>query len=418
MKRNLIPTALSCVLAVACQGGGGDSKKSNLPGLEVKTEVTEAGDASAAEFTVTAERAVKLRKDFANIEAFADQINTYNISVSASRAVVGATLGCKKVTAQSFEADQVSGFSALNGTATVSFDLFPADLDAVEVSCSVKDVANTELLSFKKTLRKGYAVRGTQHLRSLGSLDIDTLVMLENSELIFGAEDTALKVGTLISMNGAFSTFRKSDVSKTAAGMNGESGGRLFVSAIDALGEVTFNLRGKDAGIQDKKPVQPNARPRAASGDCSRGNCNGADGARGADAVNGFDGFTGGDSGSANLNVLNPTELIARFIYEPGKGSMGSDPSLPGRGGEGGAPDSVTTPGRRCPTFMSEEDIKCGAAPITRTGKPGAWGPDGAPGVRGATGADGRNLKSILSFEASAVTSVIKDSWSNFEGDL
>lgn len=422
MKRNLIPTALSCVLAVACQGGG-DSKKSSLPGVEVRTEVTEAsGDeqvagADGTKFAIRAERAVQLRDDMANLEVFADRLNEHEITVSATPTAAGAVLACKKNTGQSLEVQQVSAFSGLSGSASVGFVLEPTDADAVTVDCAVTDATNRELLSFSKTLRKGYVVRGTQQLRGLGTLDMDTLVLLEKSELLYGATDVALKVGTLVSQGAAISTFRKSDVTKTLPRMEGESGGRLTLTAASAIGAVTFNLRGKNGGLQDQRPKDPTPKPRAADGNCGRGNCNGADGARGDDAVNGFDGFHGGASGQVVLNVVNPTDLEVRFIYEPGKGSVGTPPSNPGRGGRGGAADSITIPGRRCTSTFADDDTKCTPESV-RTGKPGNDGADGALGVPGLDGSDGQNLRSILNFEASGFVTMVSKSWSTLEGDL
>lgn len=416
MNRNLIPAALSCVLAVACQGGG-DSKKSSLPGVEVRTEVTEAGDESASSFKVRAERSVKLREDLANLEDFADNINDYEITVSAPRTVTGATLVCKKDTGVSFEAEQVSGFSALTGSASVNLGLYPADSDAVTVTCAVTDATNTELLRFERILRKGYVVRGTQSLGSLGALDMDTLVLLEKSELLYGAKDVNLKVGTLVSKRGAISTFRASDVTKTLPRMDGESGGMLMLNATNAIGRVTFNLRGKNAGIQDQTPQQPKPKPRGADGGTSATSLDGADGARGDDAINGFHGFAGGDSGRVILSVANETTLEASFIFSPGLGSDGTEPSPPGRGGEGGRAGSWTYfSGTACPVSTDHPDLKCGDRTVV--GKPGRRGADGNPGVRGERGADGAIQKSIFSIQATGQKLEITNSWSNILGDL
>lgn len=416
MKRKLIPTALSCVLAVACQGGG-DSKKSNLPGLEVQTEVTGAADASAAEFTATAERAVKLRDDLANIEDFANEINTYRITVSASRAMVGSVLSCRKVSAQNLEEDSASAFSTLTGNAAVSLELYPADNDAVDVNCVVKDATSNELYSFKKVLRKGYVVRGTQNIRALGAYDIDTLVLMDKSELFYGAAYVELKVGSLISQNGQISTFRKSDVANTLPGMHGMSGGRLILNSVNAVGEVRFNLRGTNAGVQDKTPEQPKPKPRGADGDCSRGSCDGADGARGDNAVNGYRGLIGGDSGRVVFTVDNESDVNVEFNYEPGKGSAGSAPSAPGLGGEGGRGDLMSVPGTNvCPTGTENEDNKCGS--ITIRGRSGRRGADGSPGLPGGYGADGLIEESTLYFHATMQNYRINNSWSLLEGDL
>lgn len=421
MKRNLIPTALSCVLAVACQGGGGDSKKSNLPGLEVQTEVTGAADdataADGTKFSVTAERSVKLRDDLANLEAYALGLNTYKISVSASRALVGALLSCKKLTAQNLEEDQATMFSSLSGSATVSFDLYPADYDAVYVNCVVSDATNNELHAFKTVLRKGYVVRGTQNIRSLGATKIDTLVMMEKAELVLGAGDVELSVENFIAKNAEISTFRKADVSQTLPGKHGDSADRLFFTATNAIGEVSFNMRGKDAGIQDKKPQQPKPKPRGANGDCSRGNCDGADGARGDDAVNGFPGLSGGGTGYVVFRIVNESDLIVHFNLEPGKGSEGSAPSEPGLGGEGGRGDVMTIPGgSACPTGTGNEDLKCGD--LTSRGRAGRRGANGNPGVAGERGADGKVWDSVLVFEARGQRIDISNSWSTIEGDL
>lgn len=421
MKRNLIPTALSCVLAVACQGGGGDSKKSNLPGLEVKTEVTEAGEQSTAadgtKLSVSAERSVKLREDLANLEEFSAEINSYKITVSASRAMVGSVLSCRKVSAQNLEEDITSAFSTLTGNAAVSLELYPTDYDAVDVNCVVKDATSNELYSFKKVLRKGYVVRGTQNIRALGAYNIDTLVLMDKSELVYDSAYVELKVGNLISQNGQISTFRKSDVANTLPGMHGRSGGRLILNSVNAVGEVRFNLRGTNAGVQDKTPEQPKQKPRGADGDCSRGSCDGADGARGDDAVNGYRGLIGGDSGRVVFTVDNESDVNVEFNYEPGKGSAGSAPSAPGLGGEGGRGDLMSVPGASvCPTGTGNEDNKCGS--ITVRGRPGRRGADGSPGVPGGYGSDGLNEESSLYFYATMQNYQINNSWSLLEGDL
>lgn len=251
---------------------------------------------------------------------------------------------------------------------------------------------------------------------SLGTKKIDTLILLKDSELLIGKEGLIYSVKNLISDRAHISTYEKSVVPTTAADQAGEPGGHLRLELENAVGHLMINLRGRDAGKQTKRPVQPAKKPRGIDGDCKRHGCNGGNGENGEPAVDGFPGYDGGHSGSADVIIKNKTDLEVVFNYEPGRGSVGTAPSKPGLGGDGGKPDSIYVPGVPCPHLMATpSEIKCGG--MQHVGKPGRAGLPGPEGVRGADGLDGLSLTSIFEIDGEAQQEV-RSNWSSVRGSL
>lgn len=421
MRLKLFPLFLVFILASSC--GDSDSPLETLGTSDTESLSSSSG---AESFKISVTRKVEIEDDLSNIDIFANSINSFLISVeSTSGRNEGGRLTCRKEdSATTPNAERSSVFRNYGTQANLAVELKETDRNEVKFECRIYDASLAVVERFEKTLRKSYVVSLTMNLRRLGAKEIDTLVLMQNSELLFGELKERLRVKTLISNEGHISTFTVNTVNMTPDNQAGESGGELRLEVGQLIGDIVFNLRGRNGGIQTKVPPRPPQNPnRGADGHCQGGGtrgCDGGQGPRGFPANDGLPGYDGGNSGSIILSVLEKTDAEITINYSPGLGSKGSEPSGPGLGGLGGNPDSIMVPGGPCGgtdgRFGSRNATKC--LDQTYSGRPGAQGPLGPRGKFGVTGETGLAVRSVYINDAEGIHDFIFQTWSNLRGPL
>lgn len=424
MKLEKISILLLAFALASC----GDS---NGPASQLAKEISNGDSAAnsqslrstANSFNVTLERVTEISEDLSNIDVFARNINRFVVNVEAQNGKnEGGKLRCRKQSAMVFNNVRTTTFTNFGTQAKLELSLDKTDEDAVTFSCEVTDSSqNKTLKTFEQTIRKGYVVNQTQNINELGPKDIDTLVLMKHSEVLFGSLKDRLVVNNLISHDAHISTFSAESVLKTPDNQNGESGGELRLEVVDLKGDLTFNLRGKNGGVQTRTPERPAQNPnRGAGGNCPR-SCHGQQGPQGFPANDGLTGYDGGATGSIILSIENKTDAEITINYAPGVGSEGSKPSLPGLGGLGGLPGSYLSQPIGCgvggsSTFRSSNSNKCVGRTIT--GQVGPQGPLGPQGEMGDSGETGQIVRSLYTNDAEGIDELVLQSWSNLRGPL
>lgn len=418
MKCKTLFLAAIIALASSCGDSSNQSTSSgqnadNGPRSLERSSIIDSYDA-------TVSRAVEIDDKLYNIDRFARNINRFILEVNLTKGSnEGGRLGCRKESALTFNTERSNVFTNFGTQAKLELVLEDTDKNNVTFVCQVTDIDGKSLATFQKTIRKGYVVSQTQHLNELGTKDIDTLVLMKNAELLFGNSKQRVEVKKLISNDAYVSTFDLNSIRQTPDNKNGESGGELRLSVQELMGDIIFNLRGKNAGAQTKLPARPRKNPnKGKKGKCPN-SCDGQQGPRGFPANDGLAGHDGGNSGSVILSVEKETDAEVIVNYFPGQGSEGSRPSLPGLGGEGGEPDSYVTQSISCGgsgTFGLGAQKKCLGQTVK--GQSGPQGRLGPKGKKGAKGAQGDVERSVYTNKEEAFNKIILQGWSNLRGIL
>lgn len=406
---------ISTLFLAACQDSDKTTKKHISPVVEENTN-TESDIISLEEASLQLinKRVVELYPDLSNLDNFARRVNHHNLIAQARTGKLpGGSLNCRKETALAADKEAVAYFTSLGTEAKLELRIESFDKDEVKYNCEIRNAEGTTLQTFEHVLRKSYVIDRTENIQSIGAKEIDTLVLMKGSELLFGDSTTTLKVKMLVSDGAEISTFPVYDLDKTEDNRDGQSGGSIRISAEQAYGQqLTLNLRGKNAGAQTNVPAQPAQAQAGADGNCdSRGRkCDGKNGYPGLPAIKGFTGFTGGSTGHAEISLEEKTDLEVIFNYQPGLASAGGKPGKPGLGGRGGKGDSTTI------QDTCSDMARCQM--ITVSGKDGAQGALGAIGEDGDSGEHGFINTSLYQNRAESVRESVNSSWSSRRGEL
>ena len=228
--------------------------------------------------------------------------------------------------------------------------------------------------------------------------------------------------------NGKLGTFPLE--STAPANTIGRSGGQINLKVKNIYGQISFELRGENGGVQKEIPPKKLDRPMTPShlnGQCNQdnienknGKCVGKKGINGEKGYPGLQGMEGGNSGSLELTVNSMSKAIVSLLYFPGKG---------GRGGEGGEGQDGGIGGIGSTVKYYDDDVKGGA--IGGSGQKnkafdaennkkkivkypdGPEGDKGDQGEEGEPGYDGAIQTSMVFDIENDLALDLKEDWSN-----
>ncbi len=408
----------------ACNPSNDSTPAGSAPNNEINPVIQSGNKASQFVVKYLGPK-TKLADDFSNIDQFAEDINTHLIDIKALNGVVKqGQVYCVKSTAGELNANQYTQFSSTGQSARLALFLNSSDPAKVRFTCRVQDEDGITLHQFDQYLKKNIVINSKEAITAIGQSEVETLLIMDEGEVITEGTNFSLKIKNLISYKGKISTYDLKTVRSTPPLKDGLSGGEIRLSINKAMGDLTLNLRGTNGGEQTHKTTRPAPQPKAAKGSCNRNarGCDGQNGLPGLPAQDGANGYAGGDSGFAILKIEEKSDFEVIYNIQPGKGSKGVPASLPGIGGQGGDADTISGH-EPCgsgggPTFspVGGESIACG--PWSVTGNRGRDGALGANGIDGLDGSDGEIKESQFINSAEGIHELIRSSWSSFRGNI
>jgi hypothetical protein len=422
MKYSTLLCLTSLAFLGACNSSNDSSSGETNPATEASPMIQTNTKASRFEVKYLGPK-TKLENDFSNIDKFAEDINTHLLDIKTIDGTLKqGQVYCSKTSAGEFNTNQYAQFSSNGQTAKLALSLNSNDPAKVRFICRIQDEDGNTIHQFDQHLKKNIVINSKESVAAIGQTEVDTLLILDEGELITEGTNFSLKINNLVSYKGTISTYDLKTVRSTPELRDGNSGGEIYLTINKAQGDLTINLRGTNGGEQIYKPTRPAPQPNAVNGRCNRnGNgCDGQNGLKGLPANDGADGLKGGDSGQAIVRIEEKSDFEVVYNIQPGKGSKGVPASLPGAGGKGGEADSVFIY-VQCPTGpqfspLDASSMNCGSYTVN-----GKRGQDGAPGAAGRDGLDGHDgaiKTSQFIHSEEGIHEMIQSSWSNFRGNL
>jgi len=407
-------------LAACKSSDGGSSKPDNkaktdtLSNSETDSESTE----ESSSLKISKRRKVSLEKDFSNMWEFKENINNYIVTLEAETGhYSGATVECRIVSHLVARDDKtIASFDDAGLKAELELNIQKTGPISVDFSCKVMD-RGSEVDSATIKLKKSIIVPSgkPQNINAVGlgsSQAIESLVLEEGAVLVTAGEIVELKMNEFISDKATVATFAPDNMPKPVDNEPGKWGGGIIIETDKAMGEVSFELRGGNAGLQTEVPKKnPFVHPRASAGQCSgvvnsesfspnNHLCWGRNGLQGQQGLKGFKGFDGGGSGFLNFKSGKSNKLKLRVSYFPGqesKGGAGGEAGEPGAGGIGSTVEIFKErnepPGPVGPRFKSMASARMYKYPDGQTGAPGLQG------VIGDSGSPGGKEVSEINFD-------------------
>lgn len=410
---------LSMLVLFSCGGsGGGDSKsgteapRSTDP-LERdtpdNTDTIGSTESEASSVAFSYRRKVELLKDFSNFEVFKQSANEYIGTFTALTGnYIGAGVKCEKTF---FDGVRTSHFAIFNRNGTkaeIKLPLVDDDPAIVELDCRIT-LNDVELEKTLITLKKSYVVKGSQNANFLGiggAKSIEALILDEDSVLQTDGNILSINMKQLISNKGKIVTYPASTDLKARDNEPGLSGKMINISTIKAFGQISFELRGLDAGIQTKIP---DARTEIPHSDDSlngsrrarsKAEADGKRGYQGNQGHQGLPGYNGGETGFLVLRILDESDVKLNIKYFAGRGSDGGKGGLGGKGGPGGVGSIFVVGAGRDGLIYSK-------------GNPGARGSEGDIGIDGEKGLNGKTNSSFVLIGNGEQVEVLEN-WKNF----
>lgn len=384
---------------VACNSGGNGSKNPAS-----NTEATQEGESAGHETSenkpsfikISKSRKVNLENDFSNLDEFKSNINKYILTLkSESGSLLGAEVECRKKNILDRDNVEYRTFFKNEGlVASVEVSIEPKNPVSVEIECLILD--RGELLATKViSLRKSFVISGVKNVvaSGLGFEPIETLLLDEDSVLVTDGSLFTILTNEFISKNAKIVTFTEEVGATVHDNEPGANGGSIHINTQFARGQLTVELRGRDAGQQT---IVPGMNPAIPSSDPAlNGICGGSEtnidsrkmkcwGKRGHTGFSGFKGITGFDGGSTGILFFESqkeNKLNLKVSYHPGKSGKGGVGGAGSKGGPGGKGSYVKEK-------PEHTDRPCGRCLKSTFGN-GHQYPDGAEGLPGIQGEDG-----------------------------
>lgn len=406
---------LILLLLAGCNGGGGGSSRKQED--TTSANPVEPSKEIQKQVKFSFNRTVTLRSDLSNLEAFKRDINTFEIRANA---IAGDFKG-QQVICELLDAEESKSFKGTfdydGKLAIVPIHLNVSSFEADQFQCVIND--KTFLKSEPIKIKKSWIVDWQIDIRKYekGKLDLDTMVIGKEGVLYGNNSNIHLKLKSLVSLNGRIATYLNGSRAKWDS--DGSSGGLIEISAAQAIGQLTVELRGENGGEQSQVPPTIEGRsvtPDYLHGKCgdnmenTNGQCEGKKGLTGLAGEPGYSGFSGGDTGALNLTVKNLNLLKLKIAYYPGQGSEGGEGGAGQQGGEGGKGSLVR--------YYNEHGggphrIQKSFNEARKKYKDGQEGDRGQKGARGARGYDGFINPSTLMILDSSEVLDITESWEN-----
>jgi hypothetical protein len=317
MSSAMIPFLL--LSFVACQS---ESKKSNVGKKtdEVSTSTSEE-ESTHPRLKITKKRKTELKKDFSNFSIFKEDINSYKVNFEAiSGHYTNAIVECAK---GHFDREKELFFASFDESgfkASVELSISDKDPLDVEFECKVMD-QDLELDDAKIHLRKSFVVSGIKNPYSLGVGfgPIETLVFEEGAMLLTEGVYLNIEAKEIISRGGEIVTFTEESTLKALDDQHGASGGIINIVTETAVGKLSVQLRGKNAGKQTRVPEVMKEIPGkdlALDGTCKGDKQDYSDkdqrcfGKRGHQGFKGNKGYKHAELHEAYLQNPNPKEVV------------------------------------------------------------------------------------------------------------
>lgn len=351
LAQNLMSLTLASALLSSCGGGGGKSSTVNSPTIEpvetpTQEEVPEVRVSPSLSHTI--KRRTELSLDLSNLETYKRDINTFTIYArSNTRSFPEGELVCSKFLFDGRMNLFSARFDDRGEFATLNLEILDTDPLKLNFGCYVKYQGGSSN-SFSIQLKKSFIVTGETNLNALGvgkNAEIETLLLEENSKLATEGQTVQLSINEIISLGAVISTFSEETLKEILKDVEGDSGGEIDLKVNQAIGTLTFDMRGKNGGIQTLIRPQkeaPKADP-ALNGTCRKGpvngreqGCFGKNGRDGYDSEPGYPGYRGGNTGKLKLTIQDARLLNFKTEFNPGRGSSPTPSTKPTEGQPGG----------------------------------------------------------------------------------
>ena len=408
MKLSSMLLISSLLGLAACNSGGGGGPTSNKHiGTDTQSSLPEGTQTEeSSTLKVTKKRKVPLlmrESKFLNFPEFKENINNYKLTLEAKTGdYFGASVECVKSNFLDRENTKITeAFDESGLKAEMNLSIDDNDPMVVNFDCKVMD-REVVVASTSVEIRKSFVVDGTQNIYALGiagTSAIETLVLDDNSVLETKGTIIDLKMNELVSNKGTIATFSKTRMPTPVDNEPGKSGGILNILTEKAIGDIVFELRGGNAGVQTNKVPSKNmeaipADP-ALNGTCkgysnnfgsNDKNCWGKRGHPGKPGFDGFDGFDGGATGLLKFTSEQANKLRVSVQYYPGLESIGVAGGKGGTGGPGGKGNFLQARERNEPPHPHLKSLMGDYDHQYPHGERGVDGADGKPGINGNPG--------------------------------
>lgn len=353
-------------------------------------------------------KAVELRDDRSNYQAFKENLNTYEAKIIIPEAAFTSDLEIVRsnnVSAVNPYYESISKTSAeyVSGqyVITDTLNLWRHDLNSKTLTYKIYsgEAISGEVTA---TLAPDLLITRSEKPITLQSLGISSgeynfgVIFLEEGSVL-QTEGLVVKLNAdrLFSENAMIETFSEEFAQAVPIqGRVGLPGGELKMNMVRAMGNLSVYMRGTHGGKGRDAEVQTNIGAKGAKGAdgenhekchyskeaplgeicsivCDKNPGSGGQGAQGPKGNQGGVGMVGGASGIAEVIVEEKVGFFdVRLTQQAGKGGQGGNGSVGGTGGAGGDAGKVV---ERC-----SKDVRAGTQ-----------GPQGPQGDQGPEGADG-----------------------------
>lgn len=378
---------------------------------------------SKYDYQMSQKRRIDLARDYSNVTEFEANLNVFDIEFKTNNPELDQVrVECNKFVNSRTVARLRNGTFSDQGVFSHKLEFEASDPGKIKLQCLIYE-GESLAAKYEQDFLRSYMIHGNVDFTSfIGHEEIDYLVLMADSELSFGNNDTDLKVNNLISAGGRVVNMTKSQAQRTVDNRSGLHGASIRMSVDQARGVIGFTLRGGDAGKVTVLPAPmdkiPPRDPKL-NGPCkdSRGkDCPGKKGHRGYPGNDGANGLNGGSSGSLRIEIKENDLIRISVSYEPGKGSAGVEGGKGGRGGPGGlgGKQYIESPtDRTCPMcFATENELKQVSYRVIQhpNGPEGDVGPDGE---KGKDGDQGKCMDSYVGFTTEDMQFQFNSNWTN-----
>lgn len=276
------------------------SEQLKVAPLEVKSE----------DINLKVSRMVELKDDLSNQSDFIQNLNHHQVVVEMpERAVAGYFLRCK---------DSIKDTNPIHVpffTKTASLELiYKSEQLRHDYQCEVLDPGGKVIFEHKFAVKKDVLIEKSGIISE--NIDVGALVIYDHSTLVTNGARLTVKADVVLGgTRSSIETFDESNLS-SPPNLPGMAGGEINIEANRGLGELTVNLRGKNAGALTT--LENSYSEFKVPQTCTHGTYD--------QVINfprkGQAGLAGGDSGSFNLKAQkhDMSIIIQKF---PGKGGLG-----------------------------------------------------------------------------------------------
>lgn len=317
MKANFVLILMAALSLVSCgkKNNTGDYLSGAFPPPPPSSEKTEQLKVAPLEvktedIILRVSRLVELKDDLSNQSDFVQNLNHHQVVAEMPEgARAGYFLRCKDSNKDTNPV-HVPFFSKIASLELI----YKGEQLRHDYQCEVLDPEGKVIFEHPFAIKKDLLIE--KRLTISESIDVGALVFYDHSTLVTNGSNLTMKADVFLGgMRSSIETFSESELS-SLPDLPGKNGGEINIETKRSLGELTVNLRGKNAGVLTT--VENSYSEFKVPQTCTHGTYD--------LAINfprkGQAGLPGGNSGSFNLKAQK--HHMSLFIHKfPGQGGLG-----------------------------------------------------------------------------------------------